>query len=165
MLIYLDSSMIVKRYIQEEGTSFSDFLFDRASQGYLILAFNLVNIGEVLGVFDQYLKRNWIDQETFDKMMTKFIDETLRLLRINQLIILPTLSSLQMDAWTYVLKSRLYIVDAIQVSSGKSLEANYFCSGDKDLTAIAKSSDLEVYQPEIEQSLIQQIEKEISGAK
>ncbi|MFX0211837.1 MAG: type II toxin-antitoxin system VapC family toxin [Candidatus Hodarchaeota archaeon] len=165
MLIYLDSSMIAKRYIQEEGTSFTDFLFDQASQGYLILAFNLVNIGEVLGVFYQYLKRNWIDHETFDKMMMKFIDETLRLLRINQLIILPTLSSLQMDAWTYVLKNRLYIVDAIQVSSGKKLEVNYFCSGDKYLTIIAESSDLEVYQPEIEQSLIQQIEKAIADEK
>lgn len=157
--------MIVKRYIQEEGTHFADFLFDRASQGYLSLAFNLLNIGEVLGVFDQYLKRNWVDQETFDKMMTKFIDETLRLLRINQLVILPTLSSLQMDSWTFVLKKRLYIVDAIQVSSSKRLEANYFCSGDNYLADIAGSLDLEVYRPNTEQSLIQQIESELSEIK
>jgi len=155
--------MIVKRYIQEEGTQFADFLFDRASQGYLILALNLLNIGEVLGVFDQYLKRNWVDQETFDKLMTKFIDETLRLLRINQLIILPTLSSLQMDSWTYVLKRRLYIVDAIQISSSKKLETTYFCSGDKYLTDIAGSLNLKVYQRDTEQSLIQQIKKEISN--
>ncbi len=162
MLIYLDSSMIVKRYIQEKGTSFADFLFDRAGQGYLTLAYNLLNIGEVLGVFDQYLKRNWVDQETYHKMLAKFTDETLRLLRINQLVILPTLSALQMDAWTYVLKNRLYIVDAIQISSSKSLKATYFCSGDKYVTDIANELNLEVYKPETEQSLIKRIESELS---
>lgn len=162
MLIYLDSSMIVRRYIQEEGTIFADFLFDRAGQGYLTLAFNLLNIGEVLGVFDQYLKRNWVDQETFNKIMAKFIDETLRLLRINQLVILPTLSSLQMDSWTFVLKNQLYIVDAIQISSSKRLEANYFCSGDKYVTDIAHGLDIEVYRSEKENTLIKRIESELS---
>ncbi|UCG04078.1 MAG: type II toxin-antitoxin system VapC family toxin [Candidatus Heimdallarchaeota archaeon] len=162
MLIYLDSSIIVKRYIQEEGTSFADFLFDRASQGYFTLALNLLNVGEVLGVFDQYLRRNWVDQEAFNKMMAKFVDETLRLLRINQLVILPTLSSLQMDSWTFVLKHRLYIVDAIQISSSKRLKANYFCSGDKYITNIASELDLEVYKPENESAMIQRIESELS---
>lgn len=162
MLIYLDSSMIVKRYVQEKGTSFADFLFDRASQGYLTLAFNLLNVGEVLGVFDQYLKRKWVDQETFNKMMAKFIDETLRLLRISQLVILPTLSSLQMDAWTFVLKNRLYVVDAIQISSSKRLEAKFFCSGDKYVTEIASGLDLEVYKLENESTLIQLIESDRS---
>jgi len=162
MLIYLDSSMIVKRYIQEEGTRFADFLFDRASQGYLTLAFNLLNIGEVLGVFDQYLKRTWVDQETFNKMMAKFVDETLRLLRINQLVIIPTLSSLQMDAWTLVLENTLYIVDAIQISSNRRLEANYFCSGDKYVTDIASGLNIEAYRPRNESALIQRIENEIS---
>ncbi len=154
--------MIVKRYVQEKGTSFADFLFDRASQGYLTLAFNLLNVGEVLGVFDQYLKRKWVDQETFNKMMAKFIDETLRLLRISQLVILPTLSSLQMDAWTFVLKNRLYVVDAIQISSSKRLEAKFFCSGDKYVTEIASGLDLEVYKLENESTLIQLIESDRS---
>jgi len=35
MQVYLDSSMIVKRYIQEQGTSFVDFLFEEANQGIL----------------------------------------------------------------------------------------------------------------------------------
>jgi predicted nucleic acid-binding protein len=154
--------MIVKRYIQEEGTFFADFLFDRASQGYFTIAFNLLNVGEVLGVFDQYLKRNWVDQESFNKMMAKFIDETLRLLRINQLVILPSLSSLQMDAWTFVLKNRLYIVDAIQISSSKRLEAKYFCSGDKYVTDIASGLGIEVFRPENENTLIKRIESELS---
>ncbi|MHA2225662.1 MAG: type II toxin-antitoxin system VapC family toxin [Candidatus Hodarchaeales archaeon] len=153
--------MIVKRYVQEEGTSFADFLFEQAGQGYLTLAFNLLNIGEVLGVFDQYLKRNWVDQETFNKMMAKFIDETLRLLRISQLVIIPTLSSLQMDSWTFVLEKRLYIVDAIQISSSKRLEATYFCSGDKNLTDIASGLGFDVYIPENESTLIQRIRDEI----
>lgn len=162
MLIYLDSSMIVKRYIQEKGTRFADFLFDRASQGYLTLAFNLLNIGEVLGVFDQYLRRKWIDQGTLNNVTSKFIDETLRLLRINQLVILPTLSSVQIDAWTFVLQNQLYIVDAIQIASSKRLEANYFSSGDKYVTTVAGGLGIEVYTPENETTLLQQIKDEIS---
>ncbi|UCG90738.1 MAG: type II toxin-antitoxin system VapC family toxin [Candidatus Heimdallarchaeota archaeon] len=162
MLIYLDSSMIVKRYIQEEGTSLADFLYDQASQGYLTLAFNLLNIGEVLGVFDQYLRRNWIDRGTLNKIMTKFIDETLRLLRINRLVIVPTLSSVQMNAWTFVLENRLYIVDAIQIASSKRLEANYFSSGDKYVTTVANGLGIEAYTPKEETTLIQQIKDELS---
>lgn len=137
--------MIVKRYIQEAGTSFADFLYDQIGQGYLTLAFNLLNIVEVLGVFDQYLRRNWIDQDTLNKIMSKFIDETLRLLRINQSEILPTLVSIQMNAWTFALQNRLYIVDAVQVTNSKRFEANYFSSGDKYVTNVANELGFEVY--------------------
>jgi predicted nucleic acid-binding protein len=153
--------MIVKRYVQENGTVISDFLFDQAAKGYLTLAFNLLNIGEVLGVFDQYLNRDWIDKATFQTLLSKFIDEILRLLRLNKLIILPTSSSLQMNSWDLVMTKKLYIVDCIQISSCEEIMAKYFVTGDKKLAKAAESLGVEVYTTENGDKLVERIQDEI----
>lgn len=162
MLVYLDSSMIIKRYIQEEGTTFVDYLYEQANHGYITLAFNLWNIGEVLGVFDQYLKRQWINDVTFNRTLSKFIDETSKLLRINQLLIQPTLSSLQIDTWSLILQHKLYIADALQIANHTLLKAVIFASGDKHLTITAEKLGHRVYKPEKEKELIKSIGKSIS---
>ncbi len=157
MQVYLDSSMIVKRYIQEEETSFADFIYEQANQGYLTLAYNLLNIGEVLGVFDQYLNRKWITKDSFDSMIGKFIDEMLRLLRLDRLIIIPTYNTLQMEAWPFILENRLYIADALQLTSALSVNTRLFASGDKELTIIAQKNKLEVYLSAKEKEIIEMI--------
>ena len=160
MQVYLDSSMIVKRYIQEEGTSFADFIYEQANQGYLTLTYNLLNIGEVLGVFDQYLNRKWITKDSFDVMIAKFIDEMLRLLRLDRLIIIPTHSTLQMEAWPFILENRLYIADALQLTSALYVNTRLFVSGDKELNTVAQKSNLEIYLPTKEKEIIQMIRKQ-----
>jgi predicted nucleic acid-binding protein len=155
--------MIIKRYIQEEGTIFADFVYDEANHGYLTIVFNLWNIGEVLGVFDQYLRRQWIDQDTFSDTLSKFVDETLKLLRIKGLIILPTLSSYQMEAWEFIMEHRLYIADAIQIVNHKQLKADYFASGDKHLSNTAERLGLRIYDPEKEEKIIKSIQKQMSN--
>ena len=160
MQVYLDSSMIVKRYIHEEGTSFADFIYEQANQGYLTLTYNLWNIGEVFGVFDQYLNRKWITKDSFDILIAKFIDEMLRLLRLNRLIIIPTHSTLQMESWSFILENRLYIADALQLTSALSVNSRLFFSGDKELNTVAQKNNLEIYLPTKEKEIIQMIKNQ-----
>jgi hypothetical protein len=49
---YLDSSALVKRYVQEPGTRPIDIIFDKASAGAIAIATSVWNIGEAFGVFD-----------------------------------------------------------------------------------------------------------------
>lgn len=145
MLIYLDSSLIVKRYIDEQGTEFADYLFDQAAKGHLTIVFNLLNIGEVLGVFDKYFQRNLITRDILNEIKDKFIDETLRLLRINRLSILPTTNTQQMIGWGLIMAERLYIVDAIQITSFTEVNASLFVSGDKYLVNVAKKLGINAF--------------------
>jgi len=55
-VVYLDSSTIVKRYIEEPGSSVVRELYFKAYTGEVILSFSVWNIGEVLEAFDIYAK-------------------------------------------------------------------------------------------------------------
>ncbi|MHA1971849.1 MAG: type II toxin-antitoxin system VapC family toxin [Candidatus Hodarchaeales archaeon] len=158
MLIYLDSSVIVKRYIEEKGTMVADYIYDKASDGYITIIFNILNIGEVLGVFNKYFRLKKIDQEELQNIKRKFISETLKLMRINRLIIIPTSNQQQMSGWPLVLSDRLYIVDAIQITSYQEQNASLFLSGDEYLVSIAKKSKLNAFSIKDEKDIVSMIE-------
>ena len=44
--LYLDTSVILKRYLTEMGTDITDTIFDKAETGDLIITISLWNIGE-----------------------------------------------------------------------------------------------------------------------
>ena len=48
-IVYLDSSSMVKRYVEEPGTKIVREAYLKAYSGELLIAFSLWNIGEVLG--------------------------------------------------------------------------------------------------------------------
>ena len=161
MLVYLDSSLIIKRYIEEEGTDLADYVFDKAAQGYLSLTYNLLNIGEVLGVFDRYFKRKLITKDEFEDIKRKFVDETLRLIRLQRLTILPTSNMQQMAGWGLVLSERLYIVDAIQITSFSEINATLFISGDNYLVTIARKLGIAAFSTEESSEVLSEIKKSL----
>jgi len=55
-IVYLDTSAIVKRYIQEAGSDVVASLYSSAWQGSVKISFSPWNIGEVLGVLDDQEK-------------------------------------------------------------------------------------------------------------
>jgi len=57
--VYMDSSAITKRYVKEEGTETAQEIYSMAENGSLMLIHSIWNIGEVLGVLDQYRRRGW----------------------------------------------------------------------------------------------------------
>ena len=132
-LVYLDSSAIVKRYVMESGSTIINEVYHRALKGELTLVFSIWNIGEVLGVLDKYLQRKWLSIEGYKAARRQFLGETLRLLRLRLLRIVPVKARLLLQAWSLVEKYHVYEADALQVVSAKYVGALRLYTGDEQV--------------------------------
>jgi predicted nucleic acid-binding protein len=68
--LYLDSSTIVKRYVEETGSESVSLLYGKSDVQELTLCFSLWNLGEVIGVIDYYQKRGWITEDQSRKALS-----------------------------------------------------------------------------------------------
>ncbi len=142
MMVYLDTSAIVKRYIVEDGSDMVNELYEESLNGELALAFSVWNIGEVLGVFDKYYRRGWITKEDYRNAYLRFRAETRRLIKLNVLRIIPVKSKLLIKTWSLITKYHIYIADALQIVSAKTINADKLVTGDKKLNNIALQEGL-----------------------
>jgi predicted nucleic acid-binding protein len=141
-LVYLDSSTIVKRYIEEAGSEVARDVYNLALAGNLVLSFSAWNIGEVLGVLDRYRRRGWLDEESYAAARMMFIGETIRLLRLGALILVPIRVRLLAEAWRLLEKYHIYQADALQVVSAKYVKASKIYTGDRSLHDVALAEGL-----------------------
>ncbi len=135
--IYLDSSAIAKRYIEEEGSETVNGIYHKALSGELRLAFSAWNVGEVLGVFDKYFRREWLSEEDREKARRQFIGETLRLLRLRILSAIPVKARLLAQTWPLIGRHQIYEADALQLVSARHIKAQSFYTADAHLHEIA----------------------------
>ncbi|QOJ78950.1 type II toxin-antitoxin system VapC family toxin [Infirmifilum lucidum] len=142
-LLYLDSSAIVKRYVIEPGKNLVDQAYYEALRGDALLSFSMWNIGEVLGVLDKYYKRGWLDRDDYLLAKRQFLFETLRLLKLGVLRIVPVKARLLIEAWDLIEKYHLYEADALQILSAKHVGAERLYTGDKILHEVALKEGLE----------------------
>jgi predicted nucleic acid-binding protein len=136
-LVYLDSSAIVKRYVEEAGSEKVCELYDSTLAGELTLSFSVWNIGEVLGVLDKYRRRGWLGDGDYAAARTMFIGETVRLLKLRLLLFVPVHVRLLASAWELVEKHHIYKADALQIVSAKHANASEMYTGDEDLRRAA----------------------------
>lgn len=142
MIIYLDSSAIVKRYVLEDGTDVVQEAYTKALQGDTKIAFSVWNIGEALGVLDTYLRRKWLKKENHKTARETFITETLRLLKLGLIKTIPVRTKLLTDSWTLVEKYHIYQADALQIVSAKNINTNRLLSADKKIVDIAQKEGI-----------------------
>lgn len=154
MLIYLDSSAIVKRYIEEEGTETIDDIFDNAEKGKVKIFFSLWNVGEAIGVFDKYKRRDLIGEDELEETLGKFAGEFIKLARIDQLELIPLHTNLVTDSIEIILKYHIYEGDAIQVISSKHCNCDLFLTADKQLVEVARDLRIEAFNIEKEETSI-----------
>ncbi len=133
MIVYLDTSAIVKRYIVEEGSEAVNKFYEEALNGDTVLSFSLWNVGEVLGVLDKYYRRGWINEEEYRKVQLQFKAETKRLIKLKVLRIVPVKSKLLVKTWGLIIKYKMYVADALQIVSAKYVKADKLVTGDKEL--------------------------------
>lgn len=136
-LVYLDSSAIVKRYVEETGSDHVRSLYKSAYGGVSKLAFSSWNIGEVLGVFDRARVKELISEKEYTEVKTYLLTETWRLSKLGQLIIVPVRLSILRNSWKFVGKHHIYQADAIQIASAKAVNASEFLVADKKLHRVA----------------------------
>lgn len=142
MIVYLDSSAIVKRYVLEDGSDVVRDVYVRALNGELKLSFSIWNIGEVLEVLDKYLKREWLKSDDYKAAHEAFIAETIRLIRLEVAKVIAVKTRLLIDSWRLVEKYHIYEADALQIVSAKYIGADQFLSGDKKLVEVSRAEGL-----------------------
>lgn len=135
--LYLDTNVIVKRYIDEKGSELVSRIYQTSDTKELGICFSAWNVGEAIGVIDQYLRRGWISESQFGTAIGNLAGETLRLLRIDALELLPVGSSELAETWELIRRHHVYQGDALQLVTCARSKANTLVSADKMLLEIA----------------------------
>ncbi|WP_456367086.1 type II toxin-antitoxin system VapC family toxin [Thermococcus sp.] len=140
--VYLDTSAILKRYLDEDGSDVVKELFRDAYRGEVKLAFSFWNIGEVIGTLDKKLRRGQLSKDEFDFLKKGFLAEVKRFTRLGVLEVVPVHSLLLADAWKLIERHPLYQADALQIVSAKYVGVESFYTGDKRLHDAARTEGL-----------------------
>ena len=131
--LYLDSSVLLKRYVTELGTKITDEIFDRAEAGELTIVISLWNIGEALGVLDERHRRSWLSQKEFVQTLNGFVSEIVKLIELKTLEVIPVHTPILTEAWDIVMTSHIYEADALQISTCKYSKSNALITADRKL--------------------------------
>ena len=153
-LIYLDSSAITKRYINEKGTETIDIVFDATEIEKAKISFSIWNIGECLGVFDQYRRRNWMTEKDFQVCIRKFLIELQKLYKLKVLQLIPVNSNILIQSFPLIVKYHMYQADILQIISFKAVSADIFLSADKKLLKTMKPFTKNSFNVETDENLI-----------
>jgi predicted nucleic acid-binding protein len=143
-IVYLDTSAIIKRYLQETGTDLITSLYSKVWLGDLKIAFSFWNIGEVLGVLDRYFRRGWLSREDYELAKLEFLGETLKMLRLRTLKIIPVKTSIITKTWDLIEKYHIYQADALQIVSAREAGAKELYTADQTLCKVGVEEQLEV---------------------
>lgn len=149
MRVYLDSSAIVKRYIEEVGSDSIDLLYDSLEEEpEQTLLFSSWNLGEVFGAIDSRCTRGDIDKKSMVESLRLFSGETKKFTSMRRINVVPVGSGVLAKARDLVLKYHIYQADALQLASAAQAHVNIFVSADRRLIDQAKSEQLEAANPE-----------------
>ncbi|MEM3419090.1 MAG: type II toxin-antitoxin system VapC family toxin [Nitrososphaerota archaeon] len=140
--VYLDSSVIVKRYVSETDSLVVDYVFDKGWAGELSMATSIWNFGEVLGVLDERRRRKWLSEEEFTKVLENFTSEIIRLLHLKILEVFPVLNTMLVETWPLILKEHIYEADALQIQTCVYSGSDVLLSSDKNLVSAAQKTGL-----------------------
>lgn len=138
--VYLDTSAIVKRYVEEEHSDVVDEIYDGAHAGRIEIGFSLWNIGEVAAVLSKYARRGVLEDPK--AVFERFVGESRLLSRLGQAEVVPITYGLMSSAVGYVLKHSMYIADALQMASAENFDE--FLTFDEELARVARSEGLKV---------------------
>ena len=117
---------MVKRCVYEKGTGTTSLVYSKCDVREASVCFSFWNIGETLGVFDQYHQRRWITPQQHENAVRTFAGECLRLLMLEALDTVPVNSSVLSDSWELLERYHIYQGDALQIVSCKRGGADFF---------------------------------------
>jgi hypothetical protein len=162
--LYLDTSVILKRYITEPGTETTDIIFDKAETGELTITLSLWNIGEALGVLDEKRRKGSLTEKEFEQTLNLFADELSKLMRLKTLEIIPVQTPILTDTWNLVMNYHIYEADALQITTCSYANNNALLTCDQKLAQTSRKAGLKtIHVPKDEQelkTLIQQANKQ-----
>ena len=132
---YLDTSALVKRYVTEPGSQIVDKIFNDVYAGEAILCISYWNIGEAAVVFDKYGMKLGIDPS---KVFKTLLRELRMLSKENKLTIVNVSPRILRSSIKLVFKHHIYLADALQIESARSVGAEVILTGDRRLSEVAR---------------------------
>lgn len=145
---YLDTSALVKRYVEEPGTPAVDVVFDKASIGACVIATSVWNLGESLGVLDHRRRRRLLNEREFRLAVRSLTSEVLGLMRTGMMQVYPIRSSLLTEAWAIVLSQHLYQADTLQIVTCNESKSKVLITSDELLRKVGEGLGLRTLDPE-----------------
>jgi predicted nucleic acid-binding protein len=143
--LYLDTSVILKRYTTELGTETTDIIFDKAATGELTIVISLWNIGEALGVLDEKRRKGWLTEEEFQKTLNLFADEIIKLLRLKTLEIIPVQTPILTNTWNLLINYHIYEADALQIATCWYSQNDALLTSDEKLAKTSRKTGLKTF--------------------
>jgi len=136
-IVYLDTSAIVKRYIEETGSEIVHQVYEKALLGETLIAFSTWNIVEAISVFNKYVNRGFITESDYNVVKQMFLSEIIRLTRLRILKLIPVKTRILMHCIQIMEKHKLYVADALQIVSAKEIGSSEFYTADKRLYEVS----------------------------
>jgi predicted nucleic acid-binding protein len=118
MIRYMDTSAFVKYYGKpkmEKGAEIIESIFDDARKGRGILLSSIFMLGEMISVFDGWVRIKAIDSDDFEKITGRFVLD-LKEMSEGKALILETIDPMFIPFSTeFIIKHHLSINDAIHL--------------------------------------------------
>jgi len=146
--VYLDTSALIKRYIEEEGTEIVDWLFERASPD-LTLVISLWNLSESMVAVDKYRRRGAISDGELRGLVRQLIVEIRGYWERGLLRIVPLPPDLLVETWRYILDQHIYAGDAIQIVTCVRERCDFLVAADQRLVEVCRRLGIECFNPEL----------------
>ncbi len=118
-----------------------DQVFERAEKGEESVFFSTWNVGELAVVFDKYEREGLLDAK---QVMMTFLGEVKRLGKSRAAEVVSVSGSVIADAVSLTLRHHVYVADALQVASCKTVSRAGFVTADRRLASIAREEELKV---------------------
>lgn len=141
-VVYLDSSAIIKRYVEEPGSETVKELYRRTYAGGVKLSLSVWNIGEVLGALDRACSLKRISDEDYAKTRRRFLLEMKRLVKLKLVLLVLVKGTTLVQSWKILEKHHIYQADALQIASAKQVKADQFLTADVKLCKAASEEGL-----------------------
>jgi predicted nucleic acid-binding protein len=87
MRIYLDSSVYLKGFIEEERSDIVEKVFDRCKEGRLTIIISIWTLSECISVLDKGVMNNRISSSQMNDILTNMLSYTFNLEREDKLVI------------------------------------------------------------------------------
>ena len=145
MNIFIDSSALVKVFVNEPGTSIiQPFIIDAFANSDVLLMTSAVTNAEMMAAFAALRRGRNLSQRQFEETVTRFRE------RWQEFSIPEVTSSLIDRSGEIGLQHKLKGADAFQLASALEAETELFISTDNDLNAAATAQGLTVWNPMLE---------------
>jgi predicted nucleic acid-binding protein len=140
--LFFDTSALVKRYYEEDGSENVDELIEDEDSTVIITSLSII---EATSAFRRKHNRGEIEQERMNRLLSTFFEEA-----IQDFVIVPIEESFMKYSFSLILAEDLRTLDSLQLSAAITVnqENLKFISADKKLNEVAKEQELETHNPQ-----------------